>query len=411
MEVLDIQIDCTKSREPYNGLHGEGQLVSDVRSLHHTEYGVDAEIIASAPGVVNLMGAHTETTDGLVLYVATGQRVAVAVSRRDDSSMRFFASDFGERKRTSSSALRFKKEDRFANLAKGVISRLQTLGATIRGINVTVTSEIPPGIGLASSQAIGVALARAVAALHGFDLEPLEAAQVAHFAEHSFAGIDVGLGGFLSTALSQADTAMFIDSHLIDWEHVPLSLNGCRLVGVNTFAPSPFSLEETIKRYEDCELCLDLLSDNNHSCSLQEVSLDELHSSIGKVPEHARRYCLHIVAENDRVRECVEALRRRDHVRFGKLMLASHGSIRDLYEASSPEVDWVVKHAQSIDGVFGARLAGGTTRSCAVVLATSDAADAIRGQLHEYERIFGFHPSVVPFSPDEGVRIDHREGS
>ena len=385
--------------------------MSDIASLHCTEYGAQPEVVASAPGVVNLMGAHTETTDGFVLYLATGRRVSVAVSRRDDNSMRFFASDLGERKRTSSSALRFKKEDRFANLAKGVISRLQTLGATIRGINVTVTSDIPSGIGLASSQAIGVALACAVAHLHEFELEPAEAAQVAHYAEHSFAGLDVGLAGFLATALARESTAMFVDTHRIDWEHVNLSLNGCQLLGVNTHAPSPFTLEETMRRYEDCELCLHLLSDNHHTRSLQDFSVDELYSSIGKVPEYARRYCLHIVGENDRVLSSVDALKRHDHVRFGKLMVESHDSIRDLYEASSPEVDWVVKHAQSIPGVYGARLAGGTTRSCAVVLATTDAAEAIGEQLHEYERIFGFHPSVVTFRADEGVRVDYREGA
>jgi galactokinase len=385
-------------------------LMSDVASLHHTEYGEDPQVVASAPGVVNLMGAHTESTDGLVLYVATGRRVSVAVSRREDSSMRFYASDLGERKRTSSSALRFKKEDRFANLAKGVISRLQMLGAVVRGINVTVSSEIPSGIGLAASQAIGVALGSGVAALHDFELEPTEAAQVAHYAEHSFAGIDIGIAGFLGTALARVDTAMFVDTHRLDWEHIDLSLNGCDIVGVNTYAPSPFSLEETIRRYQDCELCLNMLTEQKHNWSLQDFSADELYSSIGKVPEHARRYCLHIVSENERVLACIDALKRHDHIRFGKLMLESHDSIRDLYEASSPEVDWVVKHAQSIPGVYGARLAGGTTKSCAVVLATDEAAEAIGERLHEYERIFGFHPSVVRFSAGEGVRIDHREG-
>jgi len=129
----------------------------DVGSLHEQEYHECPQVVATAPGVVNLMGAHTEATDGYLLVFGMDKRAYVAASRRDDGSMRFYAADLDERKRTSSSALKYRREDRFAGLCKGVISRLQTLGAHIGGLNVTVTSDIPAGIGLGASQAIGVA--------------------------------------------------------------------------------------------------------------------------------------------------------------------------------------------------------------------------------------------------------------
>src|SRR6056297_1837780 len=108
--------------------------MSDVRSLHQAEYGEQPTVVTSAPGVVNLMGSHTEATDGYLLVFGMDKRAHVAASARTDGSMRFYAADLGERKRTSSSALKYRREDRFAGIVKGILSRLQTLGARVGGV-------------------------------------------------------------------------------------------------------------------------------------------------------------------------------------------------------------------------------------------------------------------------------------
>jgi galactokinase len=332
------------------------------------------------------------------------KRATVAASPRTDGSMRFFAADTGERKRTSASALKYRHEDHFGSLAKGILSRLHTLGAHIAGVDVTVQSDIPPGIGLAASQAIGVAMALAVARVCGFSLGPVEAAQVAHFAEHSFAELPVGLSGFLASAVTRRDTMMLLDTHRLDWQYIPFDLDQTVIYGINTHAPSALNAQEEAERQIDCVECLSMLSEDDHGCSFQEFTVDQLYGSLGRVPEAARRYCLHIVSENTRVLGCADALRHRDPQWMGKLLGESHESLRDLYEGSSPEVDWIVKHSQALHGVYGARLAGGSTGTCALALAVRDSGDLIRELMHEYERIFGFHPDVIECMPDEGVR-------
>jgi len=355
------------------------------------------------------MGSHTEATDGLVLLFGLNHRAMVAVSPRTDHSLRFFAADLNERKRTSIAAMRFRKEDHFANLGKGVVSRLQTLGAKVHGANITVCSTIPPGIGLASSQALTTAMAYALASLFGFNTDPVLAAQIAHHAEHSFADEKVGLASFLASAVAKAGNAMLVDTHKLDWKYIAFDLNGHSLVGINTHAPSPATPEESAIRVADCELCLNVLTGGRHATSLQDVSMQELYASLGMVPEHARRHCLHVVSENERVLLMVDALRHRDFEQIGRLLSQSHESLRDLYEVSTPEVDWVVRHIADIRGVFGARLAGGTSSSCAMAIASGDAVDTLRERLQDYERIFGFHPDLVQCTTDNGVRIDFRE--
>jgi galactokinase len=385
--------------------------MTDVASLHKTEYRENPAVVASAPGVANLMGAHTEATDGLLLLFGMNRRAAVAVSARQDTSLRFFAPDIKERKRTSLSALKFRSEDRFANLAKGVVSRLQTLGAHVTGANITVVSDIPAGIGLASSQAIVDALAMALGRLYAFDVDAALAAQIGHNAERSFVGRDVGLSTFLASAVAREGTVLLVDTHTLDWTHIDFQLNGHHLIGIHTHSPSPLTEEEVARRKADCQLCTRLLCGTHGSSTLRDLSQQELYASLGVVPESARRHCLHVVAENERVSQVVAALRRDDLERVGRLMLQSHESLRDLYEVSTPEVDWLVKHAQEIRGVFGARLAGGTHSSCTLAIATAEAVEVMRERLHDYERIFGFHPDLVPCRPDDGVRIETRGSS
>ena len=320
--------------------------------------------------------------------------------------MRFWAPDINERKRTSASALKYRHEDHFGSLCKGTLSRLHTLGAHVSGVNVTVHSEVPSAVGLSASQSIAVAMAMAIAHVSGFPLKPVEAAQVGHFAEHGFAELPVGLSGFLATAAARRGTIMCLDTHRLDWKYLSHDLPDSSLFGINTHAPSALSIQEEADRQADCVECLSVLSGDEHGCSFQDFTMEQLYASIGKVPEASRRYCLHIVSENDRVLNCIDALKHRDSTWIGKLLAESHESLRDLYEGTSPEVDWIVKHSQMLFPVHGARLAGGSTGTCALVLAKSDALSQISELMHEYERIFGFHPDVLECYPDDGVRVE-----
>lgn len=385
--------------------------MDDLASLHEAEYGEKPRCVASAPGVVNVMGAHTEQTDGYLLLLGSDARARVAASPRSDGSMRFHAVDTGERKRTSASALKYRHEDRFSGTAKGVLSRLQTLGARLSGINVTVTSEIPSGIGLGSSQAIAVALATAMAFIFRFALDPLEAAQVAYYVEHTILELHVGFATFLGASIARPGHLLFVDTHRLDWKHLRATMNGASLFEVNTNAPAALTVDEELRRQRDCIDCLQALAGRRNGCSFQDFTAAELAASIGRVPETVRHYCLHIVGENQRVLDSVAAVRRADVPGMGRLLSASHESLRDLYEATSPEVDWLVRHVQALPGVYGARLAGGSAGTCALVLAENGSDARMGSLLREYERIFGFHPVVVPCTPDGGVRFDYREGT
>ena len=167
--------------------------MDDLIHSHQEEYGQSPDIIAQAPGRVNLIGEHTDYNEGFVLPMAIDYYVQVAVSRRKDQHLRFYSVDFKDRKRTSLSNLRYKKEDRWANYLKGVVSVLQTRGYSAGGLSFSVSGNIPVGVGLSSSAALEVATAYAVQKLLAVDLSGPELARLAQEAENSFVGVQCGI--------------------------------------------------------------------------------------------------------------------------------------------------------------------------------------------------------------------------
>lgn len=370
-----------------------------VSHYHRQEYGNDPEIVVAAHGVINIMGSYTEATRGLVLLMPVPQRAVVSIGRRSDGSMRVFAADTDDRMRTSSSALRFVPDDRYAAIAKGILQRLRQMGVEVTGLNATIHSTIPTESGFAASQAIAVAFARAVARLFDRELSDTEVAEVAHYAEHLFLGLPVGLSAYIGAAVGTPGSLVLLDMHELEWQLLEIPDSEHTFAAVVTNAPSALSSSDEIERNVECEACLQTLTGKGHGCSFQEITIKELSEALGSIPESARRRCTHIVQENERVHEIVCALEEDDLSRVGGILTASHQSLSDLYEASFPEVDWLAKHATEAQGVCGARYLGGRTCTSVLLCIEHGTRPDLDVMLREFEHIFGFKASLVLLDP------------
>jgi galactokinase len=199
--------------------------------------------------------------------------------------------------------------------------------------------------------------------------------------------------------------AMLLDARWLTYRFVPLALQTARICITNSRVPHGLVDSEYNRRREECRRCVDLLSPRKPGTALRDYSPDDLRDSMGEIPETTRKRCLHVVEENQRVLEAEEALRRHDLVAFGKLMNRSHESLRDLYEVSCPELDWLVKRAQETEGVYGSRLTGAGFGGCTVTLIEEEAIPRYREHIMPYERIFGFRPEVYLCRPCGGARV------
>ncbi|HEY9593806.1 MAG TPA: galactokinase, partial [Spirochaetia bacterium] len=279
-----------------------------VKQSHLEEYGKPPEIIASAPGRVNLIGEHTDYNDGFVFPMAIDFTARVAISRRKDTHLRFYSVDYKDRKRATLPTLRYRKEDRWANYPKGVIAQFLELGQTLGGMDVTIHGDVPQGAGLSSSAALEVATALAIQDLYGIDIGREELAKLAQRAENEFVGVKCGIMDQFISRLAKEGHAMLLDTRFLTYHYVPLALKGVKILITNSKVPHGLVESEYNKRREECRKCVELLSPKKPGTALRDYSAADIRDSMGVIPESTRKKCLHVVEENQRVLEAEEAL-------------------------------------------------------------------------------------------------------
>lgn len=378
--------------------------MKDIVALHRAEYEGSPDVVAAAPGVVKMLGEQTESSDGLVLAAALSFDIRVAVSFRRDSSLRFFAADLGERKRTSLGNLKFKREDRWANYTKSILDGLFKSGVAPKGVNVTISGDIPTGVSLASSAALGLASAMALKELFGLSLRPEELVELCRKAETDFMGKTSALYDSMTSALATPNSISIVDLRSGRRRSLPFVDGDYAVILTDSKVPRLSVDAELRQRDEDCKRCLALIAKGSRR-TLRDLSPDEIDELMGVLPESVRRRCLHVVEEGLRVLEAEDALAEGDAAAFGRVINKSHTSLRNLYEVSCPEVDWLAKRAVEIDGVLCSRLTGKGFGGCTVTIMKREAVGEYKKRLEDYERIFGFRAVIHEAEFSGGLHI------
>jgi galactokinase len=378
--------------------------MKDIYAIHQAEYETSPACVASAPAIVKLLGEHTATSDGIVLAAALSFEIKVAISLRKDSSMRFFAADLGERKRATTSSLKFKREDRWANHIKSVFEAFSSLyDFQGRGVNITIVSTIPQGLGLGITAALNLASALALKGLFGFSIKNDELAELTCKAQSTFMEKPVPLFDYLAGTSPGNRSLSIIDLRQSRRRAIQFLDADWNLVLTDSRVPRTSTEAELRQRSEDCRKCLQYLSPRTNK-TLRDVKMSDLDDLMGVLPESVRRRCIHIVEETARVLEAEEALTRQDSNAFGRIINKSHASLRNHYEISCPEVDWLVKRSLEVDGVLCSRMTGPGFGGCIVSVLRNEALEEYSHRLEEYERIFGFKANIYEAPIQGGMR-------
>ena len=315
-------------------------------------YGRPPAVTASAPGRVNLIGEHTDYNDGFVLPAALPLRTMVELAPREDATVQVWSAQFPQQQPQAFTLDRITRAHDWTDYVRGMVGVLLDHGMT-RGFDARVSSEVPVGSGLSSSAALLIAVARAVQDAFALAIEDLQLAQLARQAENEFVGAPVGIMDQMACSLADESSALFIDTRSLRYERVALPRTSALLVIDSGVRHSHVSGEYRTRR-EECGRAAFTLG----LSSLRDVSEAELHA-IDVLPEPLNKRARHVVTENARVLATVAALRAEDPAEVGRLFYASHASMRDDFEMSTPEIDALVETARSVPGVYGARLTGG----------------------------------------------------
>jgi len=361
-------------------------------------YGSDPAYIVAAPGRVNLIGEHTDYNDGFVLPSAIDRQVVLAAAPRQDDTVHLHALDLGESAEFSLSHIP-PAEGSWSDYERGVAWALEAAGYALRGLDLVVTSDVPIGAGLSSSAAIELATAHAFELAGGWSIGGVQRALLCQKAENEYVGMRCGIMDQYVISLGEADHALLIDCRSLAYRAIPLAADAL-LVICDTRKRRGLVDSDYNTRRQECERGAQALGVR----ALRDVTLEELESRRDVLEPVAYRRCRHVVTENARVLGAVEALESGDLAAFGRLMNASHVSLRDDYEVTGPELDAMVEAAWGIDGVLGARMTGAGFGGCTVNLVQPAALRTFLARVPaEYTARTGLVPEIYVCRAAEGV--------
>jgi galactokinase len=322
------------------------------------------EVVALAPGRVNLLGEHTDYNGGFVLPTAVPQRTHVEMARGAGATVRAATSASDPRYEVVEYQVgQEMPRQTWLDYVQGVTAALNLLGVPLGGFYVRIESAVPVGSGLASSAALTVSLLRGLRTLFELPLDDLTVARVAQQVENDFVGARVGIMDPMAVSLALEGSALFLDTRSLRYERLPLP-RGIELVVIDSGVKHSNALGEYNTRRLECQRAAELLN----VTQLRDLDVSEAIRAAG-LPEPLGRRVRHVVTENARVQVAVAALLAADLERLGQLFCESHASMRDDYEVSVPQVDSLVELASAEPAVYGARLTGGGFGGSVVILA------------------------------------------
>jgi len=361
-------------------------------------YGRAPAVVWAAPGRVNLIGEHTDYNDGFVLPLALAQRVLCAAAPRDDRRLLARSAQEPDSPVEVLDPQPGSVRGWGAYLA-GVVWALRAAGHQVGGIELLVDGDLPPGAGLSSSAALACAVGLACDELFALRLPRTELARIAQRAENDFVGAPVGIMDQMAVLHGRAGHAIFLDTRSLHVSQVPLRLaeHGLRLLVIDSRAPHRLVDGEYAARRRDCELAAAELGVR----ALRDATAGTVAELGDGVLRHRAR---HVVTENARVLDAVEVLRSgADPRSIGTLLTASHASLRDDFEVSSPELDTAVDAALAA-GAHGARMTGGGFGGCAIALVDAPAVDPVVHAVRAAYAARGFTaPAAFTATPSDGA--------
>jgi galactokinase len=316
-------------------------------------FGREPQVRADAPGRVNLIGEHTDYSGGYVLPLAIPQRTRVEIAVRSEPLVRAWSANVQEPEIQEYRLGGEKPGRAWLDYVQGVTDVLRQGGHTLQGFDLRIESDVPLGGGLSSSAALEVSLLRALREAFGLKIDDVRIALAGQKAENDFVGAPVGVMDQMAASLADEKTALFLDTRSLQYEKIPLPAEA-ELVVIDSGISHSHSAGEYRTRRRECERAAELLGVHQ----LRDLTPQDLWR-LPSLPEPLDRRARHVITENARVRSAVAALRERDLPRLGKLLYASHESLRNDFEVSIPEIDRLVELASEEPDVFGARITGG----------------------------------------------------
>lgn len=360
-----------------------------------------------APGRVNLIGEHIDYNGGHVFPAAIDMFSTVAVRKRNDRIIKLYATDLKYVVEADMDNLEKYMDLKWGNYQLGVVDQLLKNGFELGGAEFIFDDKVPLGAGLSSSAAIEVVTAFAMTRLYGYDTEKIELAKIAQKAEHEYVGVKCGIMDQFASAMGKENKAMLLNTNTMEYEYIPINIDDYAILITNTNKKRSLGDSAYNKRREECESALkDMQKQHPEKKYLCDFTYKEFLSVSEDIKDPtAKKRAEHAVCENTRVLDSVKALKKKDLLSFCKYLNLSHISLRDLYEVSSKELDFLVENTWLQKGVLGSRMTGAGFGGCTVTIIEKDYIDEfIQNVSKSYLDIMEYEASFYVCKLADGVK-------
>jgi len=345
-------MNTAELKETFTGLYGESE---------------NEIALYFSPGRVNLIGEHTDYNGGYVFPCALSFGTYLALRRNGQRLVRFATTNFDHRGEVHLDEPFQKEGKSWINYPVGVLNEFRKKALEIDGVDLLYSGDIPNGAGLSSSASIEMVTAFAMNEMFGFGFERMELVKISQNAENKYVGVNCGIMDQFASGMGAADHALFLNCDTLEYERVPLKLDGMKIVIANTNKRRGLADSKYNERRAQCEAAVEAIRKEKDIRHLSDLSLEEFHELSHLIrDETERQRARHVITENNRTLKAIEALNQDDIQSFGRLMNQSHDSLRDDYEVTGKELDTLVEEARKIEGTIGSRMTGAGFGGCTV---------------------------------------------
>ncbi len=387
-----------------------------VNDAHELEYGGKPDIVAKAPGRFHLIGEHSWFFKDKTMSMAVNLPIYVAVSKRDDTSIKFYFHQLNERKKASLTSLKMKKEDRWANAVKAIVYGFTSGGFTLGGMNITIYSETLPSAGFGITTAVKAAAAVAIKSLFELNCLDMELLQVIERGNRRFLQNNNYIADNFAALFSKKNNIIITDHFKNTWDYVPFNFEDKNVLLVDTKVPRVTVWdEETLHEPQNALIMGDLRERkaNIYGGWRYIDDVTDINLQLSSVSEDIRRKLLSVLYEHNDVLAAREGIEKGDFFKFARAVNHSHETMRDMFNISCPEIDWILKRVNELEPnldfvrnpVTCGRITGKGFGRCLYAIMREGDLENFKAKIAEFEKIFGFHPDVYEVEPADGASI------
>jgi len=369
-------------------------------------FGKTPEHIFFCPGRVNLIGEHIDYNGGKVMPCAISLGTYLAISKNKDKLLRFYSLNFPETTELHLQESYSKTGKAWFNYPLGMINELIEEGNLISGLDMLFNGNLPIGAGLSSSASIEVLTGFALNQLFGMKISNKDMALTGKKVENEFIGVNSGIMDQFAVVMGKKDKAILLDCDTLDYEYLPFETGEYMLAIINSNKQRTLADSKYNERFAECGKALKALKKELNVTHLCDIDLSTFEEHRHRIEDPVlQKRALHVISENFRVGEARDALKANDLISFGKLMYASHQSLKDWYEVSGKELDTIVEFCKTYDDCIGSRMTGAGFGGCAIALVKKNMFDDFSSNLTSYykEKI-GYKAEVFASEIGDGVR-------